>query len=141
MVIFGTRRPRPQIAARNAQHVTQCQSLKRTGGNCPASCQVTRRKIDDLLSERHRRFTPLQRLLRRAANQDTWSAQLQALLPEPLCRDCRVTDVRGDTIVVVCKNAASATRLRFMSDDLLAQLTSLADFRAARTIQIRVSAT
>jgi hypothetical protein len=106
-----------------------------------AGLQVSRSKIVDLLSERHRRFTPLQRLLHRAANQDTWSAQLQALLPDPLCRDCRVSDVRGDTVVIVCKNAASATRLRFMTNDVLAQLTSLADFRAARTIQIRVSAT
>lgn len=98
-------------------------------------------KIDDLLSERHRRFTPLQKLLRRAANQESWTAQLQALLPEPLCRDCRVTDVRGDTVVVVCRNAASATRLRFMTDELLARLTDLADFRGARAMQIRVSST
>lgn len=96
-------------------------------------------KIDDLLSERHRRFTPLQRLLHRAANQESWSAQLQALLPEPLCRDCRVTEVRGPTVVVVCRNAASATRLRFMAESLVAELNQLADFRAVRTIQIRVS--
>jgi hypothetical protein len=106
-----------------------------------AGARVTRSKIDDLLSERHRRFTPLQKLLRRAATQDSWTAQLQALLPDPLSRDCRVIDVRGPTVVVVCKNASSATRLRFMTDDLLAELKQLADFRAARTVQIRVSAT
>lgn len=102
--------------------------------------RVARSKIVDLLTERHRRFSPLQKLLQRAANQESWSAQLQALLPEPLCRDCRVVEVRGPTIVVVCSNAASATRLRFMSDDLVADLRQLSDFRNARTIQVRVSA-
>jgi hypothetical protein len=104
-----------------------------------ASFQVSRRKIDDLLSERHRRFTPLQKLLHRSANQQSWSAQLQALLPQPLSRDCHVTEVRGDTVVVVCRTAASATRLRFMTTGLLRDLNQLADFRDARRIQIRVS--
>ena len=106
-----------------------------------AGARVTRSKIVDLLSERHRQFTPLQKLLRRAANQESWSAQLQALLPEPLCRDCRVTEISGPTVVVVCKNAASATRLRFMADELLTQLTQLSDFRRAEKILIRVSST
>lgn len=102
---------------------------------------MTRSKIVDLLSERHRRFTPLQKLLNQAAAQDSWTAQLQALLPEPLCRDCRVTEIRGPTVTVVCKNAASATRLRFMAEDLLTELRQLADFRAAEKIRVRVSAT
>lgn len=102
---------------------------------------MSRSKILDLLSERHQRFSPLQKLLRRAANQDAWSAQLQALLPDPLSRDCRVTEIRGDTVVVVCKNAASATRLRFMTDELLGDLARLSDFRAVQKIQIRVSST
>ncbi len=102
---------------------------------------MTRSKIVDLLSERHQRFTPLQRLLRRAADQDSWSDQLQALLPDPLCRDCRVTESRGPIVVVVCKNAASATRLRFIADEVLGELKKLADFRHAEQIRVRVSAT
>lgn len=101
---------------------------------------MTRSKILDLLSEHHQRYSPLQKLLRHAANQESWTAQLQALLPEPLRRDCRVTEVRGETAVVVCKNAASATRLRFMTDELVAELNRLGDFRSVRKIQIRVSA-
>ncbi|HEX7036069.1 MAG TPA: DUF721 domain-containing protein [Pseudomonadales bacterium] len=101
---------------------------------------MTRRKILDLLSEHHQRYSPLQKLLRQAANQESWTAQLQALLPEPLRRDCRVTEVRGETVVVVCKNAASATRLRFMADELVLELARLGDFRGVRKIQIRVSA-
>jgi len=100
---------------------------------------VTRAKIDDLLTERHRRYSPLQRLLHRAADQQSWTAQLQALLPDPLSRDCRVTDIRGPIVVIACTNAASATRLRFMVTDLLRELNQLADFRKARDIQIRVA--
>lgn len=102
---------------------------------------MSKRKIDDILVERHQRFTPLQKLLRRAADQDTWTAQLQALLPEPLCRDCRVTDIRGEVAVIVCRNAASATRLRFQVDDVLSELTRLSDFHRVKKLQIRVSAT
>lgn len=100
---------------------------------------MSRSKIDDLLTERHRRFTPLQTLLRRAASQEAWTAQFQALLPAPLNRDCRVSDIRGDTIMVACRTAASATRLRFLADQLLPELVQLADFARARRIQIRVS--
>lgn len=96
-------------------------------------------KIDDLLSERHRRFTPLQRLLRQAANQESWTAGLRALLPESLQRDCRVTDIRAGNVSVVCNNAACATRLRFLAPELLSKLQDLADFRAATQMQIRVS--
>ncbi|MFU8815886.1 MAG: DciA family protein [Pseudomonadales bacterium] len=98
------------------------------------------RKVSDLLSEHHQRFTPLQKLLRRAANQESWTAQLQALLPDRLGRDCRVVDVRGSIVFVVCRHAATATRLRFMAPDLLGKLTQLGDFRAATKINIRVSA-
>jgi hypothetical protein len=99
------------------------------------------RKVSDLLSEQHHRSTPLQRLLRRAANQESWTAQLQALLPDRICRDCRVVDVRGTVVMVVCRHAASATRLRFMAPDLVAELRRLGDFRGVEKLQIRVSAT
>jgi hypothetical protein len=96
-------------------------------------------KVSDLLSEQHQRFTPLQRLLKRAANQESWTAQLQALLPDRLCRDCRVVDVRGPILLVVCRHAASATRLRFLAPDLVNDLATLADFRGVQKIQIRVA--
>jgi len=96
-------------------------------------------KINDLLHERHRGFSPLQKLLRQAGNQESWTSQLRAVLPEHLAKDCRVMDVRGALIVVVCGNAGTATRLRFMAPDLVDQLHQLADFRAVDTLQIRVS--
>lgn len=79
-------------------------------------------------------------MLRRAADQHSWTAQFQALLPDPLSRDCRVTDIRGHVTLVTCSNAASATRLRFMKPDLLIELQQLADFKRVNDLQIKVSA-
>ncbi len=101
---------------------------------------MSKLKINDLLSERHKRFSPLQRLLRDATNQESWTAQLQALLPAPLCLDCRVTNVHKHRVLVLCNNAASATRLRFLAPELLTKLRTLADFQHADEIIIRVAA-
>lgn len=101
---------------------------------------MSRAKIDELLSERHLRFTPLQRLLRQATNQDTWTAEVRALLPANLAGDCQVTAVNGPVVTISCRNAASATKLRLMAPDLLSQLNGLATFAAAREIRVRVSA-
>jgi hypothetical protein len=102
--------------------------------------QVSRTKINELLRESHQRFTPLQRLLRQAANQESWTAQLRALLPDSLQRDCQVMQVRGGTVVVACRNAASATKLRFLIPELLPRLAELSSFHGTRKIRIRVSA-
>jgi hypothetical protein len=102
--------------------------------------QVSESKINELLSERHQRFTPLQRLLRQAANQKDWTAQLRAVLPGALANDCEVSDVRGSVIVVTCRNASAATKLRFMAPDILEKLGGLAGFHDARELRIRVSA-
>jgi len=101
---------------------------------------VSRSKIIELLNERHQRFTPLQRLLRQANSQETWTAQLRAILPASLANDCQVTAVKGTIIVVTCRNASSATKLRFLAPDILQKLTDLADFNRAVELQIRVSA-
>lgn len=100
---------------------------------------MPRTKINELLSERHQRFTPLQRLLRQAGNQENWTAELHAVLPRALARECRVSDVRGSVIVVTCRNASSATKLRFMAPDIIDKLGHLATFSDARELQIRVS--
>jgi hypothetical protein len=102
--------------------------------------QMSRAKIIELLRERHQRFTPLQRLLRQAANQESWSAQLAAMLPDSLKRECQITRVAGPIIVVTCRSAASATKLRFLAPELLLKLQDLASFHRAREIQILVAA-
>jgi len=101
---------------------------------------MSKRKIDDLLHERHQGFSPLQKLLRQANNQTSWSSQLKAVLPDAMARDCSVTDVRGTIIMVSCSNAGTATRLRFMAPELVIQLRQLADFRAVQELHIKVSA-
>lgn len=101
---------------------------------------MSRAKIIELLRERHQRFTPLQRLLRQAANQESWSAQLAAMLPDSLKRECQITRVAGPIIVVTCRSAASATKLRFLAPELLLKLQDLASFHRAREIQILVAA-
>ena len=104
-----------------------------------AEVKVSRDKIIELLNERHQRFTPLQRLLRHAANQESWTAQLRALLPANLARDCEITDVKGPIITVTCRNAASATKMRYLAPELLTRLNDLAGFNSAREIRVRVS--
>jgi len=100
---------------------------------------MSRWKITDYLHERHRGYSPLQKLLRQAGDQETWTSQLRAVLPESLARDCRVMDVRGPVVIVVCGNSGTATRLRFIAPEVVIQLAQLADFRAAKTLHIRVS--
>lgn len=100
---------------------------------------MSRHKINELLSERHQRFTPLQRLLRHATSQEQWTAQLRAILPQSIARDCQISDVRPDAIVVSCRNASAATKVRFMAPEILDQLTNLAAFQGARELKVQVS--
>lgn len=62
------------------------------------------------------------------------------MLPGALANDCQVSDVRGSVIVVTCRNASAATKLRFMAPDILEKLGELAGFQGARELRIRVSA-
>ncbi len=101
---------------------------------------MSRNKINELLSERHQRFTPLQRLLRQAGNQASWTAELCAVLPPSLARECHVIDIRGPVLLIACRNASSATKLRFMAPEILSRLRQLAAFHDARELRIRVSA-
>ena len=96
-------------------------------------------KIDDLLKEGHRRFTPLQKLLDKASDHEVWSAEFQALLPGTLAKGVRVTDIRGSNLTVTCRTASIATRLRFQIPELLPQLRALGHFAAVRDIRIRVA--
>ena len=96
-------------------------------------------KIDDLLREGHKRFTPLQRLLDKAANQKRWTAEFRALLDPKLAHDVEVTSVQSDTLQVVCRHAAAATRLRFLLPDLTPRLRELQAFSHVRNVTVRIS--
>ncbi|MCZ0943162.1 MAG: DUF721 domain-containing protein [Gammaproteobacteria bacterium] len=96
-------------------------------------------KIDQLLNERHRRFTPLQRLLSRAAEQRAWTAELRSVLPTGLQPTCQVRALRGGELVVVCLDSAVATRLRLMAPGLVDQLRTLPHFAGVERINVKVS--
>ena len=96
-------------------------------------------KIDQLLDERHRRFTPLQRLLSQAAEQRAWTAELRAILPKALQPACQVRALRGDALIVVCLDSAAATRLRLMAPGLVGQLRALPHFMGVERISVKVS--
>lgn len=96
-------------------------------------------KIDELLKEGHRRFTPLQKLLDKASDQEVWTAEFQALLPATLVKGVSVTDIKGRYLTVSCRNASIATRLRFQVPELLPRLQALAHFAQVTDIRIRVA--
>ena len=99
------------------------------------------RKIVDLLDEDHRRFSPLQRLLKASTNQKQWTAELRAHLQAPLSHAVTVTDIRGPYAYILCSSAAHATRLRFELAEVLPKLQQLADFSQVRECKIRVAQT
>jgi len=77
-------------------------------------------------------------LVNRASQQDAWTDQLRALLPQDLASECRVANVRDQVLTVHINNAAWATRLRFLTEALLPNLNRLADFTAVNEIRLKV---
>ena len=96
-------------------------------------------KIDQLLDERHRRYTPLQRLLSRAAEQRAWTAELRSVLPTGLQPACQVRALRGGELIVVCLDSATATRLRLMAPSLASKLRALPHFTGVERIKVKVA--
>jgi len=99
---------------------------------------LANRKIDSLLSSSHSPHSSLARLVNRASQQDAWTDQLRALLPQDLASECRVANVRDQVLTVHINNAAWATRLRFLTESLLPNLNRLADFTAINEIRLKV---
>ena len=101
-------------------------------------------KVDNLLDEGQRRFTPLQRLLKTAANQKQWTAEFRAVLDadgsleDGLKHQVEVIDVRGSECQIRVRNAALATRLRFALPELQSSLTALQSFSRVTEFKIRV---
>ncbi len=96
-------------------------------------------KIDDLLDERHSRFTPLQRLLKTSSNQKQWTAELRALIDPPLRYEVEITDIRGPNAHILCTSAAAATRMRFLLPELLPQLKTLSSFSSVTELKLKVA--
>lgn len=100
---------------------------------------ISMRNIDDLLTKGHRQYTPLGRLLRSAADQQAWTAELQALLPPTLRNSVRVTTLNGPQLTLACRSAAAATRLRFAVPELLPKLRSLGHFADVEDVRVKVA--
>ena len=94
-------------------------------------------KIDHLLAEGHN--STLARLLKTAANQKQWTAELRALIDPDLRAHVEVSNVRGHQAHILCRSAAVATRLRFLSADLMPELNRLASFGAITELRFTVA--
>tara|TARA_E500000178_G_C16807164_1_gene655251 strand:- start:403 stop:717 length:315 start_codon:yes stop_codon:yes gene_type:complete len=100
---------------------------------------MTIERIGKLLTQSDTHYSALQKLLLRSEHQRAWTAELRAVVPKPLCYEVEVTDIRGAQAYLLCRSAAAATRLRFMSDDLLTRLNALASFAEVRELNFRIA--
>lgn len=96
-------------------------------------------KIDQLLQERRHRHTPLQRLLNTAADQVAWTAEVRSVLPKNLRNACQARSIRGNALVLVCLDSATATKVRFMEAELIERLKALPHFSQIRRIRAKVA--
>jgi len=96
---------------------------------------MTMKHADDLLTE-GRGHSPLQKLLTHSANQKAWTEQLRAAVDDNL--KVEVSDIRGSRLVINCRSAGVATRIRFAGPELLARLNTLAAFHRVDELVIRV---
>ena len=96
------------------------------------------RKIENLLNAEDQKYSPLQKLLNRAEQQQAATAEVRALLPEALRSGCRVVDPGPPRLVLACRTAAAATRLRFQAPELLEQLKALPQYANVDEINVRV---
>ena len=99
---------------------------------------MANRKIVNLLSWSHPPSSALARLINRSSQQDAWTDQLRALLPQELASECRVANLRDQVLTVHINNAAWATRLRFLIPGLLESLGRLADFATVTDLRLKV---
>ncbi len=82
---------------------------------------------------------PLKALLDRLALLEGMDLNLQPLLPASLRGQCRVTSVADVTVELTTRHAAVATRLRYLTPQLLAGLQAMG-YPQLQTIRVRVSA-
>jgi hypothetical protein len=98
---------------------------------------MTMKNADDLLTE-GRGHSPLQKLLTHSANQKAWTEQLRAAVDDNLKYQVEVSDIRGSRLVINCRNAGVATRMRFSGPELLERLNTLAAFHRVDELLIKV---
>ncbi len=109
--------------------------------NRPPSGSFPKRKIEHLLAPDHPHRSVLRNLLNQAEAQAGWTRALRVVLPEAIRLDCRVIAVHGDVLVVGCRNAAAATRLRFIGPEVIADLAHLSDFSGVSSLTVQILST
>ena len=98
---------------------------------------MTKNDLQDLLREQCG-HSALQKLIRHAANQRAWTDQVRAALGDKLKSQVEVSDIRGTKLVINCRSAGVATKLRFAQQDLLEKLQPLSAFNHVDEIVFKV---
>ena len=101
---------------------------------------VSENKIKTLLRRRPHSDSsksPLYRLVNRALDQEHKTKILRSILPANMALQFEVSNVRGNRLTILAKNASWATRLRFDTPRLLNQLCELQEFSQIEEIKIR----
>ena len=98
---------------------------------------MTTNDLQDLLREQGG-HSALQKLIRHAANQRAWTDQVRAALGDKLKSQVEVSDIRGTKLVINCRSAGVATKLRFAQQDLLEKLQPLSAINHVDEIVFKV---
>ena len=98
---------------------------------------MTTNDLQDLLREKGG-HSPLQKLIRHTANQRAWTDQVRAAISDNLKNQVEVSDVRGTKLIINCRSAVVATKLRFAQQDLLEKLQPLSAFNQVDEIVFKV---
>tara|TARA_B100000575_G_C22726703_1_gene436256 strand:- start:10 stop:312 length:303 start_codon:yes stop_codon:yes gene_type:complete len=98
---------------------------------------MTTNDLQDLLREQGG-HSALQKLIRHAANQRAWTDQVRAAIDDKLKSQVEVSDIRGTKLVINCRSAGVATKLRFAQKDLLEKLQPLSSFNHVDEIVFKV---
>lgn len=93
--------------------------------------------VQDLLREKGG-HSPLQKLIRHTANQRAWTDQVKAALGANLKNQVEVSDIKGTKLIINCRSAGVATKLRFTQQDLLEKLRPLSAFSQVNEVVFKV---
>ena len=93
--------------------------------------------VQDLLREKGG-HSPLQKLIRHTANQRAWTDQVKAALGDNLKNQVEVSDIKGTKLIIICRSAGVATKLRFTQQDLLEKLRPLSAFSQVNEVVFKV---
>ena len=93
--------------------------------------------VKDLLREKGG-HSPLQKLIRHTANQRAWTDQVKAVLGDNLKNQVEVSDIKGTKLIINCRSAGVATKLRFTQQDLLEKLRPLSAFSQVNEVVLKV---